>query len=162
MTCSTPGRHLGLVPGRLQAHHGHAGAGTYAVCGATHTNIGGASVVDYSPHHSPFEYYASTSNPHHLAPSSVDAIGHTDQANHKYDLTDFNAALAAGNLPAVSFLKAAEYQDGHAAYSDPIDEQHFLVSEINALQKSKYWSSTAIVVPTTTPTAGTTTSPRRV
>ena len=36
----------------------------------------------------------------------------------------------------MSFLKAAEYQDGHAGYSDPIDEQHFLVIEINALQKS--------------------------
>lgn len=39
----------------------------------------------------------------------------------------------AGNLPAVSFLKAAKYQDGHACYSDPVDEQHFLVKEINAL-----------------------------
>ncbi len=124
----------------------YAGTGTYAVCGATHTNIGGASSTDYSPHHSPFEYYASTSNPHHLPPTSVAMIGRTDQANHNYDLTDFNAALAAGTMPAVSFLKAAEYQDGHAGYSDPIDEQHFLVSEINAIQKSKFWSSTAIVI----------------
>ncbi len=37
-------------------------------------------------------------------PTSVKAIGHTDQANHQYDLTSFDAALAAGNLPAVSFL----------------------------------------------------------
>ncbi len=121
-------------------------AAKYAVCGATHTNLGGASVVDYSPHHSPFQYYASTSNPHHLPPSSVARIGHTDQANHNYDLTDFDAALKAGSLPAVSFLKAAEYQDGHAGYSDPIDEQHFLVEEINALQKSPEWRSTAVVV----------------
>ena len=118
----------------------------YAVCGATHTNIGGASVVDYSPHHSPFQYYASTANPHHLPPSSVARIGHTDQANHNYDLTDFSAALKAGSLPAVSFLKAAEYQDGHAGYSDPIDEQHFLVEQINALQKSPEWKSTAVVI----------------
>ncbi|MGI8667349.1 MAG: phospholipase C [Jatrophihabitans sp.] len=124
----------------------YAGAGSYAVCGASHTNIGGASVVDYSPHHSPFSYYASTSNPHHLPPSSVWAIGHTDQANHNYDLSDFNAAISAGVLPAVSFLKAPEYQDGHAAYSDPIDEQHFLVSEINAVQKSQFWKDTAIVI----------------
>jgi phospholipase C len=124
----------------------YAGPGTYAVCGATHVNIGGASVLDYSPHHSPFEYYRSTSNPHHLPPSSVGAIGHGDQANHNYDLSDFSAALQAGNLPAVSFLKAAEYQDGHAAYSDPIDEQHFLVSTINDLQQSRDWSSTAVVI----------------
>ena len=59
-----------------------------------------------APHHEPFQYYASTANPHHLPPSSVGAIGQTDQANHQYDLTDFYAALGHGNLPAVSFLKA--------------------------------------------------------
>ncbi|MGR6974457.1 phospholipase C [Streptomyces cynarae] len=120
--------------------------GDYAKCDTTHTNVGGAAVVDYSPHHSPFEYYKSTSNPHHLPPKSVDEIGHNGQANHNYDLTDFDAALKAGKLPAVSFLKAAEYQDGHAGYSDPIDEQHFLVSEINAIQKSPQWKSTAVVI----------------
>ncbi len=121
-------------------------ANGYAVCGATHTNIGGNAVVDYSPHHSPFQYYKSTSNPKHLPPSSVAKIGHTDQANHNYDLTDFDAAVNAGNLPAVSFLKAGEYQDGHAGYSDPLDEQHFLVKTINELQKSKDWASTAVVI----------------
>jgi phospholipase C len=124
----------------------YAGAGTYAVCGATHTNIGGTSVADYSAHHSPFEYYASTSNPHHLPPSSIYKVGQTDQANHNYDLTDFNKAMNHGVMPAVSFLKAGEYQDGHAGYSDPIDEQHFLTSEINAIQRSPYWKSTAIVI----------------
>ncbi|MGW2641101.1 phospholipase C [Streptomyces sp. NPDC001348] len=122
-------------------------SGDYAKCGgATHTNVGGAAVVDYSPHHSPFQYYRSTSNPHHLAPRNIAEIGHSGRANHNYDLTDFDAALKDGNLPAVSFLKAAEYQDGHAAYSDPTDEQHFLVKEINALQKSPEWKSTAVVV----------------
>ncbi|WP_458249242.1 phospholipase C [Streptomyces sp. MAI_2237] len=121
-------------------------SGHYAKCDTTHTNVGGASVVDYSPHHSPFEYYKSTSNPHHLAPKNVAEIGHAGRANHNYDLADFDAALKAGNLPAVSFLKAAEYQDGHAGYSDPTDEQHFLIKEINALQKSPQWRSTAVVV----------------
>ncbi|WP_210586173.1 phospholipase C [Streptomyces sp. GESEQ-35] len=122
-------------------------SGDYAKCaGTTHTNIGGAASEDYSPHHSPFQYYKSTSNPHHLAPKTVAEIGHNGRANHNYDLTDFDAALKAGNLPAVSFLKAAEYQDGHAGYSDPTDEQHFLVKEINALQQSPEWKSTAVVV----------------
>ncbi|MGW0995634.1 phospholipase C [Streptomyces sp. NPDC002523] len=120
--------------------------GHYAKCDAAHTNVGGASVVDYSPHHSPFEYYKSTSNPHHLPPRTVDEIGHDGQANHDYDLTDFGAALKAGKLPAVSFVKAPEYQDGHAAYSDPVDEQHFLVDQINAVQSSPQWKSTAVVI----------------
>lgn len=121
-------------------------SGDYAKCDTTHTNVGGAAVVDYSPHHSPFEYYRSTSNPHHLAPKNVAEIGHGGRANHNYDLSDFDAVLKAGRLPAVSFLKAAEYQDGHAGYSDPTDEQHFLVKEINALQQSPEWKSTAVVV----------------
>ncbi len=117
-----------------------------AVCGTTHQNIGGATVTDYIPHHEPFQYYQSTANPHHLPPSSVLMIGRTDQANHQYDLADFWAALAAGRLPAVSFLKAAAYQDGHAGYSDPLDEQHFLVDTINRLERSPYWESTAVII----------------
>ena len=35
------------------------------VCTGAHTNIGGASSKDYSPHHEPFQYYASTANPQH-------------------------------------------------------------------------------------------------
>jgi len=118
----------------------------FAVCGAAHANIGGFNVPDYSPHHNPFSYYQSTSNPKHLPPSSPSMIGKTDQANHNYDLTDFNTALKGDNLPAVSFLKASEYQDGHPGYSDPLDEQTFLATEINAIQKSPQWRSTAIVV----------------
>src|SRR6185312_12184097 len=40
------------------------------VCGRAHNNIGGVSEADYSPHHNPFEYYASTANPNHLPPVS--------------------------------------------------------------------------------------------
>ena len=118
----------------------------YAVCGSKHTNIGGVSVTDYSPHHEPFQYYQSTANPNHLPPSSEAAIGRTDQANHQYDLSDFYTSVKDGNMPAVSFLKAAEYQDGHPGYSDPLDEQTFLVNTINQIEQSKYWASTAIVV----------------
>jgi phospholipase C len=115
-----------------------------AVCATAHTNIAGASVTDYIPHHEPFQYYPSTHNQHHLPP--VGPIGQTDQANHQYDLSDFFTALAGGNIPAVSYLKAAAYQDGHAGYSDPLDEQTFLVNTINAIQKSPVWKNTAIIV----------------
>ena len=66
----------------------------------------------------------------------------------KYNSADGHMipALKTGHLPSVSFLKAAEYQDGHAGYSDPVDEQHFLVEQINAIQKSPQWKDTAIVV----------------
>ena len=71
-----------------------------------------------------------------MRPTSVAAIGtNGDAANHQYDLTDFFAALDAGHFPAVAFLKPAAYQNGHAGYSDPIDEQAFLVRVLNDLQQ---------------------------
>ncbi|MEV6904947.1 alkaline phosphatase family protein [Amycolatopsis sp. NPDC051372] len=121
-------------------------AGGYAVCGTQHPNVGGQAAVDYSPHHEPFQYYESTANAKHLPPSSLHAVGQTDQANHQYDVSDFDDALRAGTMPAVSFLKAPSYQDGHAGYSDPIDEQAFVVSEINRFQSSPHWRDTAIVL----------------
>ncbi len=130
---------------------------------------------DYIPHHEPFQYYASTANPHHITlPTNPDGtvplsalrtIGtdtqhyvkqkpQFDTPNHQYDVSDFNQLvnaisqgdLPANALPAVSFLKAPGYEDGHAGYSDPIDEQRFIVSEINALQRTPDWKSTAVVI----------------
>jgi phospholipase C len=103
--------------------------------------------ADYIPHHQPFQYYASTANPTHARPTSVAMIGRNgDAANHQYDLNDFYAAVAAGNMPAVSFLKAPGYQDGHAGYSDPLDEQQFIVHVLNFLQQRPEWRDTAVVI----------------
>ncbi|HMD46292.1 MAG TPA: alkaline phosphatase family protein [Acidimicrobiales bacterium] len=144
-----------------------------AVCGSFHdvgAALGGTGTSgtnpwgtknDYIPHHEPFQYYASTANPHHLAPASLSAIGtdtaspgQFDTANHQYDQSDFDSLVSAihagtmpaSSLPAVSFLKASGYQDGHPGYSDPIDEQNFVVNEINSLEALPTWSSTAVVV----------------
>ena len=121
-----------------------------ALCHSEHPNINGENSTDYIPHHEPFQYYNSTSNPHHLAPTSISMIGKTDKANHQYDLTDFWNAVESGNnnssFPSVSFLKASAYQDGHSGYSDPLDEQHFLVDTINHLQKLAEWNSTAVII----------------
>jgi phospholipase C len=107
--------------------------------------------ADYIPHHEPFQYYASTANPTHIRPASTAVIGASADtgagtANHQYDVLDFNTALAAGNLPAVSILKAPGYQDAHAGYSDPLDEQTFVVNTINAIESSPFWSTTAIIL----------------
>ena len=121
-------------------------AGGKAVCGSSHKNINDTSVKDYVAHHEAFMYYNSTTNPHHLPPTSITMIGHTDQANHQYDLSDFWAAAQTGNMPAVSYLKAPAYQNGHPGYSDPIDEQHYLVNTINRLQQLPEWNNTAVVI----------------
>ena len=119
---------------------------TAQICSEKHPNHGGSLVNDYSPHHEPFQYYSSTANPMHLPPTSVAMVGHNDQANHQYDTQDFWAAANSGNLPDVSYLKAPEYQDGHAGYSDPLDEQTWLVNTINGLEALPTWKSTAVVV----------------
>jgi phospholipase C len=114
-----------------------------ATCAAQSVGLAGAT-ADYVAHHEPFQYYPETANPHHLPPTA--AIGTSDQANHQYDLSNFLNALTSDELPAVSFLKAKAVYDGHPGYSDPLDEQTFLVNTINAIQANKYWKDTAIVI----------------
>ena len=114
-------------------------------CTRTSTGLAGAT-KDYIPHHAFFQYSAATSNPTHARPASVSEIGNSGPANHNYDIADFYAAIDAGNFPSVSFLKAPAFQDGHAGYSDPIDEQTFLVAVVNYLQKHGDWDSTAVVI----------------
>ena len=107
--------------------------------------------ADYIPHHAFFQYWAGTSNPSHARPTVPPSeygmlSAPADAANHNYDTHDFFDALNARNLPAVSFLKAPANMDGHAGYSDPLLEQQFVVNVINALQKSDFWNSTAVVI----------------
>ena len=81
------------------------------------------------------------------SPTSVGTIGHNgDAANHQYDIHDFFDAVNAGNFPAVSYLKAPGYQDGHAGYSTPLDEQNFLVKVINFLEQQPDWPTTAVII----------------
>lgn len=54
--------------------------------------------------------------------------------------------LSASALLAVSFVKAAGYQDAHGADSDSADEQQFVVNEVIALQRTPDWRSTVVIV----------------
>jgi phospholipase C len=127
------------------AHAGHPGVPNPVAPLLTGADIHGA-VTDYSSHHNPFMMYASTANPHHLPPTSVAMIGKTDQANHEYDTSDFFAALSAGNLPAVSFIKAPAYEDGHPGNSDPLSEQNWVTTVVNKVMASPNWANTAIII----------------
>jgi phospholipase C len=128
--------------------------GTTGCVRSTQSHVVGNDVLDYIPHHNWFAYYASTANASHSRPSSTAAIGSTleadgktvDPANHEYDLRDFYAALKAGNFPAVSYIKAAAFEDAHAGYSDPLDEQRSLVTLVNFIEHQPGWQSTAIII----------------
>jgi phospholipase C len=178
-TASNPQPTSTFIPDEFKGKFATPPASDQGLCNAVHPvgpavgGIGGTTPGpsnfgnkdDYIPHHEPFQYYASTANPHHLAPTSLSAIGTDTQsfvngtpqfntANHQYDTSDFDALVGAishgfvspDHLPAVSFIKAPGYQDGHGAYSDPLDEQRFVVHTINELENTPDWSSTAVVV----------------
>jgi len=161
-----------FTPDEFKGRFATAPASDQGLCNAVHpvgAAIGGTGGYgykdDYIAHHEPFQFYASTANPHHLAPASLAAIGtdtqtitagvpQFDTANHQYDTSDFDSLVGAishgylspDHLPAVSFLKAPGYEDGHAGYSDPLDEQAFVTREIDALERTPDWSSTAVVI----------------
>jgi phospholipase C len=128
--------------------------GTTGCKRSTTSSVTGTNKTDYIPHHQPFQFYKSTQNLTHARPSTVSAIGNTyqadgktvDPANHQYDIHDFFDAVTAGNFPAVSFLKAPGYQDGHAGYSDPLDEQAFVTQVLNFLQKQSGWANTMVII----------------
>jgi phospholipase C len=178
-TASSPQPTSTFTPDEFKGKFATAPASDQGLCNAVHPvgpAIGGTGGTtagssnygnkdDYIAHHEPFQYYASTANPHHLPPASLTAIGtdtqnylggtpQFDTANHQYDTSDLDSLVGAishgyvspDRLPAVSFLKAPGYEDGHAGYSDPLDEQKFVVDEVNALEHTPDWSSTAVVV----------------
>ena len=115
---------------------------------STKSAVTGTTKADYIPHHQPFQYYQSTQNLAHTRPTSVKEIGVPNDtvAHNQYDIHDFFDAVKAGNFPAVAYLKAPGYQDAHAGYSDPLDEQNFVVNTINFLEQQPEWSSTAVII----------------
>jgi phospholipase C len=115
-------------------------------CARSSLSVYTGTTADYIPHHAFLQYYPSTANLNHTRPASIPEIGHDGPANHEYDTNDFFKAVKAGDFPAVSFLKAPAYEDGHAGYSDPLDEQTFIVSVVNFLEKTRDWDSTAVIV----------------
>jgi phospholipase C len=122
--------------------------GTAGCKRSSHSDITNTDERDFVPHHEPFQYYQSTANLQHVRPSSIAAIGTSQDggANHQYDLHDFFEAARAGHLPSVSFLKAPAFQNGHAGNSDPLDEQQFVVTVINMLQQLPVWANTAVII----------------
>jgi phospholipase C len=123
-------------------------------CGrSTYSAVMKREIKDYIPHHNWFQYYASTANPTHARPASMEDVGYSfehdgtrDPANHEYDLQDFYNAVKAGNFPAVSYIKLPAFQDGHAGYSNPLDEQTGIVDIVNFVEQQPDWKNTAIVI----------------
>jgi acid phosphatase len=68
------------------------------------------------------------------------------RANIQHGIGDFDAAVAGGNLPAVSFLKPGD-DDGHPGYSTLAAFENFVTHAVNQVQDNPdLWKSTAILV----------------
>ncbi|MFM0206834.1 alkaline phosphatase family protein [Paraburkholderia sediminicola] len=127
--------------------------GTTGCARSTFSQVLNATKADYVQHHAWFQYYPTTANLAHTRPTSTAVIGMTDPldntatpVHHQYDTNDFFTAVAAGNYPSVSFLKAPAISDGHPGNSDPIDEQAFVTKVINFLQQQPDWKNTAVII----------------
>jgi phospholipase C len=83
--------------------------------------------------HQPFAYFAN------YAPG-------TAGASHLRDETAFEAALANGTLPAVSFVKPDGVDNEHPGYANLYDGEAHAAALIEKVMKSHLWSSTAIIV----------------
>ena len=133
-----------------------------AVCGAMHEAADGTVKLDYIAHHESFLYFPSTQNLHHVPPASTAEVGHAGPANHNYDLMDLfditstssptsqtynvNGLKKGVTLPAVTYIKAPGFMDGHPQYSNPLLEQHFITQVINVLMASQYWDDGLAIV----------------
>lgn len=85
-------------------------------------------------HHQPFAYFANY------------ADGTPAKAEHLKDETDFLAALQAGRLPAVSFVKPVGTNNEHPGYTDLITGENHVKALIDAVRASRAWRRTAIII----------------
>jgi phospholipase C len=85
-------------------------------------------------HHQPFAFYANY------------ADGTAAKAAHLKDETDFTAALAAGTVPPVSFIKPIGANNEHPGYATLMQGESYVVNLIRAIMASDIWVDTAVIV----------------
>ena len=110
------------------------------------------AVNGYSAHHDPFQYFTSTADLNH-ADAFNPNMGYPEANRHQRDLSVFDAALAGTpisgqvpTLPAISWVKAPQIDDGHPGYSGPALEDAFVGDLVSRLKASPYWKDTALVI----------------
>jgi phospholipase C len=85
-------------------------------------------------HHQPFAYYENY------------ADGTTAKVEHLRDESTFYADVAAGSLPAVSFVKPLGPNNEHPGYATLLNGQQHVADLVSAVQNSEFWDDTAIVI----------------
>lgn len=86
-------------------------------------------------HHQPFNYFAKYG-------SDTSSL----KKSRLKDETDFTAALASGNLPAVSFVKPFGINNEHPGYADVQTGEMHLVGLINQIKASPVWNDCVVII----------------
>ena len=85
-------------------------------------------------HHQPFAYFAKYGD------------GTPGRAAHLKDEKAMMAAIAAGNLPSVTFFKPIGEENEHPGYADVLAGDQHTAAIIQAIRKSRMWKDTVIIV----------------
>jgi len=94
-------------------------------------------------HHQPFAYYAN------YAPFNPDGTlnpAHTGPHAHLQDEQNFFTDVVHGTLPSVSFIKALGPDNEHPGYASLLQGQLHVASLVFAIQNSKYWKDSVIII----------------
>jgi phospholipase C len=104
----------------------YAGGWSDALAGRAH------AIFQY--HHQPFAYFATW------------ADGTAAKAKHLKDETEFRRDLAAGRLPAVSFIKPLGPDNEHPGYANLTRGQQHVADLVRAVRTSPIWPRTVIII----------------
>jgi phospholipase C len=85
-------------------------------------------------HHQPFAYFKQFGD------------GTAARKEHLKDETDMLAAIAAGNLPAVSFWKPIGAENEHPGYANVSSGDHKVATVLKSIEQSPLWASTAVII----------------
>jgi phospholipase C len=96
--------------------------------------IAGKPHPRFAYHHQPFAYFAKW------------ADGSAAKARHLKDEADFLHDVAAGRLPAVSFVKPLGTQNEHPNSSEPMTGQRHVAELVQAVRASSIWPRALIII----------------
>ncbi|MBV9131799.1 MAG: acid phosphatase, partial [Chloroflexi bacterium] len=85
-------------------------------------------------HHQAFAFYANY------------ADGTPGRAQHLRDENAFYSDVAAGQLPAVTFIKPLGADNEHPGYATLTNGQQHVADLVSTIQNSPYWQDTAIII----------------
>ena len=115
---------------------GHSGRlrGPYRLFIEPNDAVAGHPDALFQFHHQPVTYFAPY------------AEGKAARAEHLKDIEDFLAALRAGNLPAVAFVKPIGAYNEHMGYADLLGGQQYVANLVKAVQDSAIWKDSVIII----------------